>query len=70
MREQPDDPFRPQIKLIQDADGHLLENPVLANTWERDERGDYPLAITEAVDPETAGLDPLSYLEHGSDRER
>jgi putative nucleotidyltransferase with HDIG domain len=70
-REQPDDPFRPQVKLIQDAHGAALEHPVLANTWERDERGDFPLAIVEAVDPEGLGIDPLKYLEqHGGDRER
>ena len=70
-REQPDDPFRPQIKLIHDAKGVALEQPVLANTWERDDRGEYPLAIVEAVDPEGTGIDPLAFLDqHGSDRQR
>ena len=70
-REQPDDPFRPQVKLIRDAGGHTLDTPVLANTWERDERGDFPLAIVEAVDPDAAGIDPLAYLDqHVGDRER
>jgi hypothetical protein len=68
MREHPDDPFRPQIKLVRDADGYALEPPALANTWERDDRGEFPLAIIEAVDPTDSGIDPLMYLEHGSDR--
>jgi putative nucleotidyltransferase with HDIG domain len=67
VREHPDDPFRPQIKLIRDAAGDMLETPVLANTWERDDRGDYPLAIIEAVDPQDAGVDPLTFLDNGSD---
>jgi hypothetical protein len=69
-REHPADPFRPQVKLVQDAQGTLLEEPVLANTWERDDRGDFPLAVLEAVDPEGTGVDPLSYLDDGSDRSR
>jgi len=70
MREHPDDPFRPQIQLIQDANGHNFEQDVLANTWERDERGEFPLAIIEAVDPQDTGIEPLSHLEHGSDGPR
>lgn len=70
-REHPDDPFRPQIKLVTDTLGQPLEAPVLANTWERDDRGDYPLAVVEAVDPEAAGIDPLNYLDqHGSEQSR
>ena len=60
--EHPTDPFRPQIKLITDNKGSMLEEPLLTNTWERDSRGEYPRAVVEAVDPETAGIDPLKYL--------
>jgi hypothetical protein len=67
-REHPEDPFRPQVKLIRDPEGNPLEEPVLANTWERNDRGDFPLAIVETVDPQQAGIDPLSYLEHVGDR--
>jgi putative nucleotidyltransferase with HDIG domain len=68
-REHPEDPFRPQVKVVQDRDGHELDEPVLANTWERDARGEYPLAVVEAVDPAGTGIDPLTYLDtHGSDR--
>ncbi|MEW6320805.1 MAG: HD domain-containing phosphohydrolase [Acidobacteriota bacterium] len=61
--EHPDDPFRPQVKILRDRLGQPLESPLLANTWERDDRGDYPLAVVEAVDPEEAGIDPLAVLE-------
>ncbi len=67
-REHTEDPFRPQVKLIRDAQGNPLEEPLLANTWERNERGDFPLAIVETVDPQQAGIDPLSYLENVGDR--
>ena len=51
-REHPDDPFRPQVKLVQDPQGNAYESDLLANTWERDDRGEFPLAIIEAVDPQ------------------
>ena len=60
--EHPTDPFRPQVKLITDNKGGMLEEPLLTNTWERDSRGEYPRAVVEAVDPEEAGIDPLTYL--------
>ena len=60
--EHPTDPFRPQVKILTDKAGALLEEPVLANTWERDSRGEHPYAVVEAVDPETVDIDPLKYL--------
>ena len=66
--EHPEDPFRPQVKLVRDSQGNAYENDMLANTWERDVRGEFPLAIVEAVDPEQAGVDPLVYIENVGDR--
>ena len=60
--EHPTDPFRPQVKLLTDAKGNMLEEPLLTNTWELDSRGEHPRAVVEAVDPEEAGIDPLAYL--------
>jgi putative nucleotidyltransferase with HDIG domain len=60
--EHPTDPFRPQVKIVVDRSGCALEEPLLANTWERDSRGEYPYAVVEAVDPETTDIDPLKYL--------
>ena len=60
--EHPTDPFRPQVKILTDKTGALLEEPVLANTWERDGRGEHTRAVVEAVDPEPLGIDPLTYL--------
>jgi putative nucleotidyltransferase with HDIG domain len=58
----PDDPFRPQVKLITDGKGEKLEVPLLTNTWDRDARGNFPRAVVEAVDGSQAGIDPLTYL--------
>jgi len=58
----PEDPFRPQVKLILDANGAPYETPMLANTWDRDSRGEYPRAVVEAVDGPVVGIDPLAYL--------
>src|SRR3979409_2424293 len=43
--EHPPDPFRPQVKILTDKDGVLVEEPLLANTWERDHRGEHPYAV-------------------------
>jgi putative nucleotidyltransferase with HDIG domain len=61
--EHPTDPFRPQVKILTDAQGALVEEPLLANTWERDHRGEHPYAVVEAVDPESTDIDPLKYLD-------
>ncbi|HXI29267.1 MAG TPA: HD domain-containing phosphohydrolase [Vicinamibacterales bacterium] len=60
--EHPADPFRPQVKILTDRTGAMLEEPLLANTWERDSRGEHPYAVVEAVDPESVDVDPLKYL--------
>jgi hypothetical protein len=60
--EHPTDPFRPQVKIIRDAKGETLEEPLLVNTWERDSRGEHPRAVVDAVDPEAVDIDPLKYM--------
>jgi putative nucleotidyltransferase with HDIG domain len=60
--EHPTDPFRPQVKIITDKSGALVEEPLLANTWDRDEKGEQPYAVVEAVDPESTDIDPLTFL--------
>jgi hypothetical protein len=60
--EHPDDPFRPQVKILYTARGEALESPILANTWERDARGECPRAVVESVDPDALDQDPLTVL--------
>ena len=60
--EHPEDPFRPQVKILIDARGERLETPLLVNTWERDVRGEHPRAVVEAVDPDSVEIDPLTVL--------
>ena len=60
--EHPSDPFRPQVKIVFDEKGERLEEPFLANTWERDTRGEYPRAVVEAIDPDSTDIDPLTLL--------
>jgi putative nucleotidyltransferase with HDIG domain len=57
--EHPEDPFRPQVKVVLDPSGQRLDEPYLVNTWERDQR---PPGITEAVEAAEVGLDPLTLL--------
>jgi putative nucleotidyltransferase with HDIG domain len=60
--EHPSDPFRPQVKIISNAAGEMVEQPELVNTWERNHRGEHARAVVEAVDPEPLGIDPLQYM--------
>jgi putative nucleotidyltransferase with HDIG domain len=60
--EHPEDPFRPQVKILFDEKGHRLEGDILVNTWERDSRGAFPRAVIESVDPDSIELDPLTVL--------
>jgi putative nucleotidyltransferase with HDIG domain len=60
--EHPEDPFRPQVKILFNPRGERIEDPVLANTWERDSRGAFPRAVVESVDPDSVELDPLTVL--------
>ena len=60
--EHPTDPFRPQVKVLLDAAGAPVELPGLVNTWEPDDRGAFPYAVIEAVDPETVQIDPLAFM--------
>lgn len=58
----PEDPFRPQVKLVLDRLGAPYETPLLTNTWDRDSRGEFHRAVVEAIDGSPAGIDPLAYL--------
>ena len=58
----PEDPFRPQVKLLTDAKGEKLEAPLLTNTWDQTARGAVSRAVVEAVDGASVGIDPLTYL--------
>ena len=60
--EHPSDPFRPQVKIIRDGDGQMLEESTLVNTWEPSGRGDFTWVVVEAVDPQAANIDPLQYM--------
>ena len=62
IAEHPEDPFRPQVKVLFDARNAPLEHAFLANTWERDWRGECPRAVVESVDPDSVPIDPLTVL--------
>jgi hypothetical protein len=50
------------VKIVFDRKAERLEEPFLTNTWERDDRGEYPRAVVESVDPDSSDLDPLTLL--------
>jgi L-rhamnose isomerase len=51
-----------QLRRISNAHGELLEEPQVANAWERDGRGEHPRAVVEALDPEALDIDPLKFM--------
>jgi len=55
---------RPQVKILTGLAGALIEEPLLANTWERGSRGEHPYAVGEALDPDDRrNIDPLTCLD-------
>src|SRR5436190_3514578 len=60
--EHPEDPFRPQVRILFDSEGARLESELLVNTWERDSRGAFLRAVVESVDDDSIELDPLTVL--------
>ncbi len=60
--EHPEDPFRPQVKVVFERGDQAVPEPFLVNTWERDDRGRFPRAVVEAVDPDSIDQNPLAYL--------
>ncbi len=60
--ERPDDPLRPEVRVVTDPDGALLASPRTVRTWEPDAAGQFPREIRDAIDPDEIGLDPLNYL--------
>jgi putative nucleotidyltransferase with HDIG domain len=60
--EHPNDPFRPQVKIVRDTNGQTPDASTLVNTWEPDGRGDFRWAVVEAMDPEAVNIDPLQYM--------
>lgn len=58
--EHPEDPFRPQVKVVLDPAGDKVDEPYLVNTWERDVPG--TPGIAEAIEADEVGLDPLTLL--------
>jgi len=49
-------------RLFARARAERIEDPFLADTWERDSRGDFPHAVVESLDPDSVELDPLTVL--------
>lgn len=60
--ERADDPLRPEVRIVAEADGGRLEHPTTIRTWEPDPDGRYPREIKDAVDPGEMGINPLNYL--------
>lgn len=60
--ERPHHPLRPDVRIIADPTGTVVDPPVAAHTWAPDANRRYPREIEDAVDPAPLGLDPLLYL--------
>ena len=56
------DPYRPQVRVLTDGAGAMLERPYDVNLWEGQSREGEPGAIVAPVDPATVGIDPLTLM--------
>ena len=62
LRVNPDDPYRPQVRVVLDREGRKYLRPYDVNLWQSPEGGRWPCTVTAPVDPASIGLDPLSLL--------
>jgi putative nucleotidyltransferase with HDIG domain len=60
--EHATDPFRPRVRVVRDADGRPLPEPRVITTWERNDRGEHPYTVLEAVDAVSEDIDPLAVV--------
>jgi len=51
-----------QLPRISNAHGALLEEPRMANKWERDGRGAHPRSVVEALDSGALDIDPVKFM--------
>jgi putative nucleotidyltransferase with HDIG domain len=56
------DPYRPKVKVLYNAQGLALDQPVERNLWEPREEGGTLDQVVSPVDPSEYGIDPLTYL--------
>ena len=62
VRVNPDDPYRPHVRVIAEATGEKLPRPYDVNLTESRDETDKPRNVVAAVDPTEFGIDPLTYL--------
>jgi putative nucleotidyltransferase with HDIG domain len=60
--ENPSDPYRPQVKVVTDTDGVRLLLPMVIDTAARNDRGEFPYSVLEAVDDSEVRVDPAAVL--------
>jgi putative nucleotidyltransferase with HDIG domain len=56
------DPHRPQVRVIKDRAGVLLERPYDVSLWETDRAEGQPGSVVAPLDPTDVGIDPLTLL--------
>ena len=62
VRVNPEDPYRPHVRVIVAADGERLPRPYDVNLSESRDEPAKPRNVVSAVDPTELGIDPLTYL--------
>lgn len=56
------DPHRPQVRIISDKTGTMLERTCDVNLWEITPGTERPSAVAAPVDPEPLGIDPMALM--------
>jgi putative nucleotidyltransferase with HDIG domain len=62
MHANPDDPHKPQVRVVRDREGRKYLRPYDVNLWQSPTGGRWPASIAAPVDPASLGVDPLSLI--------
>ena len=62
VRVNPEDPYRPKVRVIVGPDGQKLPHSYDVNLSDSREQDDKPHTVVCPIDPTPLGIDPLTYL--------
>jgi putative nucleotidyltransferase with HDIG domain len=62
LRVNPDDPHKPQVRVVLDREGRKYLRPYDVNLWQSHPGGRWPASVAAPLDPASLGIDPLALL--------
>jgi putative nucleotidyltransferase with HDIG domain len=62
LQVNPDDPHKPQVRVVLDREGRKYLRPYDVNLWQSPQGGRWPASVAAPVDAASLGLDPLGLI--------